>query len=337
MMKWLALGSAILTWPLISFGAFVRLKGAGLACPDWPLCYGQLIPPPGYEIALEVGHRFVATLLGMLIVLMVILAFSRPHYREYRNLSLVCLVMVLIQGILGGLTVTMLLNPYIVTGHLIGGNLTFALLVYFAWKTFHLNKCPRTFSWVRWSSWSPTTRKIAGMALILTIILISGGKNSTTYSGYSCSAFPGCHSGAPLSIAIPAPDGSPNVPEAFVGQFMPNHFNEWIHMLHRFFAIFGGTWLMFMAWQLRKGSPLPGIRYVGSAILLLIPLEVSVGVVNALYRIPVPVSALHTAVAATLVGLIAYALSESVLLSSESESASAEQMTARPARAGVAA
>ena len=102
-MKWLALGSAILTWPLISFGAFVRLKGAGLACPDWPLCYGQLIPPPGYEIALEVGHRFVATLLGMLIVWMVILAFSRPHYREYRSLSLVCLVMVVIQGILGGL------------------------------------------------------------------------------------------------------------------------------------------------------------------------------------------------------------------------------------------
>ena len=148
-MKWLALGSAILTWPLISFGAFVRLKGAGLACPDWPLCFGQLIPPPGYEIALEVGHRFIATLLGMLIVWMVILAFSRPHYREYRNLSLVCLVMVVIQGILGGLTVTMLLNPYIVTGHLIGGNLTFALLVYFAWKTFHLNKHPQTFSWVR--------------------------------------------------------------------------------------------------------------------------------------------------------------------------------------------
>ena len=337
MMKWLALCSAILTWPLISFGAFVRLKGAGLACPDWPLCYGQLIPPPGYEIALEVGHRFVAAVLGILIILMVTLAFSRPHYREYRNLSLVCLVMVLIQGILGGLTVTMLLNPYIVTGHLIGGNLTFALLVYFAWKTFHLNKFPSKFSWFRWSSWSPMTKKISGMALILTIILISGGKNSTTYSGYSCSAFPGCHSGAPFSIAMPAPDGSPNVPEAFVGQFMPNHFNEWIHMLHRFFAIFGGTWLMFMAWQLNKSSPLPRIRHVGSAILLMIPLEILVGVVNALYRIPVPVSALHTAIAATLVGLITYALSESALLSSERDLATTEHTTARPAGAGVAA
>ena len=94
---------------------------------------------------------------------------------------------------------------------------------------------------------------------------------------------------------------------------------------------------MFMGWQLRTSSPLSGIRHVGTAILLLIPSEVLVGIVNALYRIPVPVSALHTAIAATLVGLIAYALSESALLSNESESASTEQITARPARTGVAA
>ena len=100
---------------------------------------------------------------------------------------------------------------------------------------------------------------------------------------------------------------------------------------------FWGTWLMFMAWQLRTNSPLSGIRHVGTAILILIPSEVLVGIVNALYRIPVPVSALHTAIAATLVGLIAYALSESVLLSNERESASTEQITARPARTGVAA
>ncbi len=114
-MKWYALASALLTWPLISFGALVRLHGAGLSCPDWPLCYGQLIPPPGFEIAMEVGHRFWATLLGLLIVMMTLLSFRIPAYRSFRRLTTACLILVVLQGILGALTVTMVLWPPVVT------------------------------------------------------------------------------------------------------------------------------------------------------------------------------------------------------------------------------
>ena len=111
-MKWYALASALLTWPLISFGALVRLHGAGLSCPDWPLCYGQLIPPPGFEIAMEVGHRFWATLLGLLIVMMTLLSFRIPAYRSFRRLTTACLILVILQGILGALTVTMVPVSY---------------------------------------------------------------------------------------------------------------------------------------------------------------------------------------------------------------------------------
>ena len=136
MMKWLCIGAALLTWLLIPFGAFVRLKNAGLSCPDWPLCYGQFIPPPGFEIALETGHRFVATLLGILIITITVKTFQQPVNRRHRKLAVISLILVCIQGILGALTVTMVLWPPVVTMHLLGGNILFGILVYLARVTF---------------------------------------------------------------------------------------------------------------------------------------------------------------------------------------------------------
>ena len=139
-LKWLCFSAALLTGPLIPYGAFVRLKNAGLSCPDWPLCYGQLLPPAGYEIALETSHRFVAALLGLLIITITFVSF-RQHSNYYIwGLALFSLVLVCIQGFIGALTVTMTLWPPIVTLHLIGGNLLFGVLVYLARITFSLRR-----------------------------------------------------------------------------------------------------------------------------------------------------------------------------------------------------
>ena len=139
-LKWLCFSAALLTWPLIPYGAFVRLKNAGLSCPDWPLCYGQLLPPAGYEIALETGHRFVAVLLGLLIITIAIASFIQRSNIQIRGLALFSLVLVCIQGLIGALTVTMTLWPPIVTLHLIGGNLLFGVLVYLARISFSLDR-----------------------------------------------------------------------------------------------------------------------------------------------------------------------------------------------------
>ncbi len=312
---WISLLTTALTWPLIAFGAIVRLKGAGLACPDWPLCYGKILPPPGFEIALEVGHRFVAGVVGLLILGMVFLAYRLPQNKEYRRLSLAILALVLVQGVLGGLTVLMKLWPPTVILHLVGGNLLFGCLVGITYMAYRKEKAPEmketlVFKWSRFSKW-----QASALALFF-VILISGGANSSTYSGYACEAFPGCHAGSPLSFSLAGETVAGTqfapIPKDLEGHFLPRYQNEWIHMLHRVIAIFGGLFLIGLVWKTLVRHSDVVYRRVGEAIVALIILEMVVGIANAIYRIPVPVSALHTAIAASIVGLLSFSIVKSI-------------------------
>lgn len=321
-LKWLCFSAALLTWPLIPYGAFVRLKNAGLSCPDWPLCYGQLIPPAGYEIALETGHRFVAVFLGLLIIIITFVSFSKYSNFHIRGLTVFSLVLVCIQGIIGALTVTMTLWPPIVTLHLIGGNLLFGVLVYLARIVFiignHKNSEVTALSFRIFSGNRSMRSRVGLMIAVLFIIIASGGYNSSTYSGLHCEAFPGCHEGSYLSFGMSGTDLSKltgieghilqPAPEEYRGRFLPKFKNEWIHMLHRLIAVCGGMSLIIMSWfWLNKRF---GYNFINIIIVLLILLEVVVGVLNSVLHVPVPISALHTAVAATLTGLMFYVLAE---------------------------
>ena len=318
-LKWLCFAAALLTWPLIPFGAFVRLKNAGLSCPDWPLCYGKLVPPAGYEIALETGHRFVAALLGLLIITIAIVSFRQHSNFHIRGLALFSLVLVCIQGLIGALTVTMTLWPPIVTLHLIGGNLLFGVLVYLARISFSLDKIENSVvadSVIKVFQVKPGMRLRVGLMIaLLFLIIASGGYNSSTYSGLHCEAFPGCHEGSYFSFGMSGTDISKltgireNIlqpaPEDYQGRFLPEFRNEWIHMLHRFIAVFGGMALVIMSWVWLKNRF--GFKIINNFIVGLILLEIIVGVLNSVLRVPVPISALHTAIAATLTGLMFFA------------------------------
>ena len=315
-MKYLCLGAAILTWPLIPFGAYVRLKNAGLSCPDWPLCYGQFIPPPGFEIALETGHRFVATLLGLLIIALTIVSFRQPAYFKQRKLAVTSLILVCVQGILGALTVTMLLWPPIVTLHLLGGNILFGILIFLTRVTFaeQSDNSAHEVNVLETSlkDAARVKRNLFLMLAVLLIIITSGGYNSSTSSGTHCEAFPGCHEGSFISFGMSGTDISAfsgieghilqKAPSTFQGRFFPEYVNEWIHMLHRLMALVGGVVLIIMSWYLLNKRY--GYVRIGNSIICLILLEICVGIVNAVFRLPVPISALHTAIAATLIGLL---------------------------------
>ena len=103
----------------ITLGGFVRVSESGLGCPDWPLCYGEIIPPMSYSTLIEWGHRTSGVVLGMLILLSTILIWVKKRSDHILLITIsTTLLTVIIVGIIGGIVVLSELDPRIRTIHL---------------------------------------------------------------------------------------------------------------------------------------------------------------------------------------------------------------------------
>jgi heme a synthase len=113
---------AFATLLLMAVGSATRVMNAGLACPDWPLCYGQLVPTQqmNLQVFLEWFHRLDAALIGLSTLLLTGSAWwYRPQLPRWLPWATTfSLSLVLVQGALGAFTVTELLRFDIVTAHL---------------------------------------------------------------------------------------------------------------------------------------------------------------------------------------------------------------------------
>jgi heme a synthase len=130
---WMFLGMGALTFFLMILGSTTRVMNAGLSCPDWPLCYGELVPAQqmNVQVFLEWFHRLVASSIGVLMIALTGLThWWRKQIPSWVPIAAsLCLALVVTQGILGGLTVTQLLRFDIVTAHLATGLLFFSFLL----------------------------------------------------------------------------------------------------------------------------------------------------------------------------------------------------------------
>ncbi len=126
-------GLSLMTLVLMAIGSATRVMNAGLACPDWPLCYGSLVPAQqmNLQVFLEWFHRLVASSIGFCVLSLTAACWGlRRQLPKWLPISIsLSLGIVLFQGILGGLTVTQLLRFDIVTAHLATGLLFFCSLV----------------------------------------------------------------------------------------------------------------------------------------------------------------------------------------------------------------
>src|ERR1700682_2909693 len=115
----LSVATAVVTYALVVLGGVVRVSGSGLGCPDWPLCHGRLLPPLDLHAIIEYSHRTTASLASVLIVLTAVVAWLA--WRKRRDIvipSLVALGLLVVQVVLGAITVRLELPPMIVLAHL---------------------------------------------------------------------------------------------------------------------------------------------------------------------------------------------------------------------------
>jgi cytochrome c oxidase assembly protein subunit 15 len=201
---WLTALAAGLTLVVIVLGAFVRLSDAGLGCPDWPGCYGHLVPPSAeHHVAAantayperpveapkawkEMVHRYAASTLGLIIVGLAAIAWRRRQVPgQPVRLPLLLVPLVLLQGALGMWTVTLLLKPLVVTLHLFGGMTILSLL---------------TLSLLRQTGWmapaqqaSLALRRFATFAFVLLCAQLAlGAWVSSNYAAVACPDLPTC-------------------------------------------------------------------------------------------------------------------------------------------------
>jgi cytochrome c oxidase assembly protein subunit 15 len=299
-----------LAFLVVIVGAWVRLTDAGLGCPDWPGCYGQLVVPGSAseqadaitafpERPLDVGkawremiHRYLATGLGLICMVLAGLAWlNRFDPAQPKRMPAVLLGVVIFQGLLGMWTVTLLLKPVIVVAHLLGGLTTLGLLFWLGeWRREDLLGITP----------APLLKLLAPIAVIVLTLQISlGGWTSANYAALACPDFPTCQT----RWWPPTADFQ----EGFViwrglgvdyeGGVLDNPARVSIHFAHRLGAILTTAILGFLGWLMARRIQ---FRLDGVVLLVTLTLQLIIGVSIVLYSAPLVIAVAHNGGAALL-------------------------------------
>jgi len=282
----LALGFTALagvTYVLIVLGALVRAHGAGLACPDWPLCFGEVIPEFDFRIAFEWGHRALAGSVGIVFLGLGVATLRLPALgREMRTGLTVSAVLLAVQVVLGGLTVLELLARWTVTSHLVTGNAFALAVVLLARRLFRLAGPPPLHA-----STGGAQRALTSVTAVLLVVqVVLGGLVSSSYAGLVCPDWPTCMN----------------------GEYFPTWSGiQGLHLFHRTVGYSLVAALVATALLLRGHARAGRWLTIAAAFGLA---QVSVGIANVLLRLPVEVTAMHSALAAGLVCTVGVGLRE---------------------------
>ena len=304
--------TAFLTFDLILFGAFTRLTDSGLGCPDWPGCYGHSNPlSAGEEIRaaetalpsgpvtmtkawIEMLHRYFAMAVGFLIIVLMTMSWRRwlrtrlPAHAPW--LASFTLFAVCLQGAFGAWTVTMKLQPAIVTTHLLGG---ISLLLLLAWAAMREQGRPPV------GAGAAALRPLALASFALLAVQIAlGGWVSTNYAVMACPDFPLCH-----GRLVPDMDFAHgftvwrDLGMTGAGEPIPFQALVAIHWVHRKMAYLVLAVLALLAW---RAWNVDGLRGPARLLAVLLVLQALTGLSNVVLQWPLVLAVMHNGGAAAL-------------------------------------
>ncbi|SFD88921.1 COX15/CtaA family protein [Massilia yuzhufengensis] len=334
--------AVFLTFDLIVFGGFTRLTDSGLGCPDWPGCYGManpflaheqiaaaeaLMPTGPVTVAkawIEMIHRYLAMGIGVIIMALLftsIRQWRKTHMQAFKpGIPLALFVFVCIQGAFGAWTVTLKLQPAIVTIHLLLGMGLLAMLAWLGGREDYLMHPPAPSGNVQAAvngqgsaagegSKAGTNAALRGIrmlallaAVVVTVQIALGGWVSTNYATLACDEFPLCD-----GYVVPPMDFEHGfhlwreLGKTAAGHYLPFSALVAIHWVHRNFAIVVVAVLGLLVWRAWRHAYLA--RHARWLALVLL-LQLLTGIATVYLDFPLAIAVMHNAGAALLVLLV---------------------------------
>ena len=309
------------TFAVITLGAYVRLSHAGLGCPDWPGCYGYLVGVPDNSIEIanaensfqgsnvdigkawkEMIHRYIAGALGIFIFILPFI-FYKNNTNKLFKLSLLVSILVVMQAMLGMLTVTLQLQPLIVMMHLMGG-LTIITLLWLIFLRYNKNNYFNESQ----SFHNLSLKRIKNLSvlgyitlIVLVIQIMLGGWTSTNYAALACADFPKCNASwwpqmdfynafmIELATDLNYEFGRLDSPARVA-----------IHFTHRIWAIVAAAMLVILSIASYKTIKISYQKIISLCLVLFLFIQVTLGILNIKMGLPIYVAVAHNGNAAIL-------------------------------------
>ncbi len=325
-----AVFTACCTFLLVIAGGLVTSTDSGLAVPDWPLSYGQVMPPMVGGILYEHGHRMVATFVGFLTTVLAIWLWRKEPRKWVRVLGLVALLAVVIQGVLGGLTVLLLLPTPISVSHAALAQSFFSLVVFLALVTSR-----------SWKESLPglvnrgeKTRRLAvATSSVIFVQLVLGAVMRHTHSGLAIPDFPLSYGNLlpPLDAAALARANAYrldlDLPPVETAQVV-------IHFVHRFWAIVVAVVLLLCVRNVFKTFPADSrFREPALVLSLLLVVELFLGALIVWTGKSIEVTTAHVATGALLLATSVVLTARTMRLVKEPRNNELELVTAKASAA----